>query len=71
MHTIAFYYQIELCDELDIPENGEFVSRKDNCNVVLGWLPIDELQKINIYPEFLKEEIYHLNDPIKHFISKG
>ena len=70
VHTIAFYYQIELCDELDISENGEFVSRKDNCNVVLGWLPIDELKKITIYPAFLKEEIYHLNDPIKHFISK-
>ncbi|OUN99692.1 hypothetical protein B5F98_00510 [Pseudoflavonifractor sp. An44] len=70
-HTIAFYYQINLCDELDIPECNEFVSQKDNCNVILGWMPIEELQKVTIYPAFLKEEIYHLNEPTKHFVSRG
>ena len=69
-HTIAFYYLIELRDDLEIPENGEFVSQKDNCDVVIGWMPIEEIQKVTIYPEFLKEEIYSLNGPIKHFVSK-
>ena len=69
-HNIAFYYLIELCDGLEIPENGEFVSQKDNCDVVIGWMPIEEIQKITIYPEFLKEEIYHLNEPMKRFVSK-
>ncbi len=69
-HTIAFYYQISLRDKLAIPESGEFVSQKDNCNVVLGWMPIEELQKVTIYPVFLKNEIYHLNEPMKHFVSK-
>lgn len=67
-HTICFYYRIEFCDKSDISENG-FVPQKDNCNVVIGWLPVGELRNVNIYPEFLKEEIYHLNEPIKHFIS--
>ena len=70
-HNIAFYYLIELCDDLEIPENGEFVSQKDNCDVVIGWMPIEEIQKVTIYPEFLKEEIHHLDGPIKHFVSKG
>ena len=70
-HNLAFYYLIELCDDLEIPENGEFVSQKDNCDVVIGWMPIEDIQKITIYPEFLKEEIYHLNEPMKHFVSKG
>ena len=69
-HTIAFYYRIELCDGSDIPE-GVSVSQKDNCNVVIEWLPIDELRNVTVYPDFLKEEIYHLNEPIKHFVSKG
>ena len=38
---------------------------------IIGWMPIDQLQNITIYPEFLKKEIYHLNEPIKHFVSKG
>ena len=56
---------------MDVPENGEFVSHKDNCNVVIGWMPIEKLQEITIYPEFLKEEIYHLDESMKHFVSQG
>lgn len=70
-HNIAFYYLIELCEELHISDNGEFVSHKDNCNVVIGWMPIEKLQEITIYPEFLKQEIYCLDGTMKHFVSKG
>ena len=68
-HTVTFYYRAELCGGADIPKGG-FVPQKDNGSVVVGWLPIDELQKVNIYPAFLKEEIHRLDGPIKHFISK-
>ena len=54
-----------------IPDTGEFVSHKDNCNVVIGWMPIENIQDIIIYPEFLKSEINDLNKPIQHFISHG
>lgn len=70
-HNISFYYLIELCAGYEIPDTGEFVSQKDNCNVVIGWMPIEQIQNVTIYPEFLKEEIYHLDGPMKHFISKG
>ncbi len=70
-HNIAFYYLIELCEGSDIPDTGEFVSHKDNCNVVLGWMPIDKIHEVIIYPEFLKKEIYNRNEHPKHFVSKG
>lgn len=70
-HSIAFYYLVELCENQEIPDKGEVVSQKDNCNVVIGWMPIEKLQSIVIYPEFLKREIYNLNDSVKHFVSKG
>lgn len=70
-HNIAFYYLINLCEDLDIPDDGEFVSQKDNCNVVIGWMPIERLQEVTIYPEFLKEEIDYLDGPMKHFVSHG
>lgn len=38
-----------------------FVSQKDNCNVVIRWMPIEQIKNMTIYPEFLKEEIYHLD----------
>lgn len=70
-HNIAFYYLVELCNGFEIIDSGEFVSQKDNCNVVIGWLPIEQLESVTIYPEFLKQEIHHLNEPIKHFVSKS
>lgn len=70
-HNIAFYYLIELRKGSAILDNNEFISHKDNCNVVLGWMPIDEIQNITIYPEFIKNEIYNFNEYPKHFVSKG
>ena len=51
-------------------EEQIIVSHKDNCSVVIGWVPIEEIQNIIIYPEFLKKEIYDLDGAIKHFVSK-
>lgn len=70
-HNISFYYLVELCGHAEIPDHGEFVSQKDNCDVVIGWMPIDALQNVTIYPEFIKKEIFHLDEPMKHFVSKG
>lgn len=69
-HGICFYFLIELCDGSDIPECREFVSQKDNCNVVLGWMPIDKLNELIIYPEFLEQEINDLTSPTKHFVCR-
>ena len=69
-HGLAYYYLIDFCDGNDIPETEEFISQKDDPNVVLGWMPIDKLKDITIYPTFLKDEIYNLNGELKHFVSK-
>ena len=69
-HNIAFYYLIELADGSDIPDTGAFVSHKDNCNVVLGWMPIEKLTDVTIYPDFIKETIYELDEPPRHFITR-
>ena len=70
-HNIAFYYLIELADGSDIPDIGEFVSHKDNCNVVLGWISIEQLANLTIYPDFIKETIYELDAPPRHFITRA
>ena len=69
-HNLAFYYLIAICEGSDIADNGEFHSHKDNADVVLGWMSIDDIQNITIYPEFLKKEIYTLDGEIKHFVSR-
>lgn len=43
---------------------------KMRCYVPIGWMDIEEIQNVTIYPEFIKTEIHNLNGEIKHFISK-
>ena len=71
VHNFSFYYLIVLDNNSDIPDTCEFVSHRYNCNVVIGWMPIEEIKNIIIYPEFVKKEIYYLDEPMKHFISRG
>ena len=70
-HNIAFYYLIDLCEDSDIPDRDEFVPHKDNCDVLIGWMPIANLKNITIYPEFIKKEIYDLNGSPKHFVTRA
>ena len=70
-HNIAFYYLIELADGSDIPDTGEFVSHTDNCNIVLGWMPIEKLADVTIYPDFVKEQIYNLDVAQRHFVTRA
>lgn len=70
-HNLAFYYLIELAGGAALPISGEFISQKDNCNVLLGWLPIEKIRDITIYPEFIKEEINNFDKPIRHFVTRS
>ena len=67
-HDMAFYYLISLTNDFDIPD-GSFVSHKDNCDVLLGWVTIEEMKKLTIYPSFIKNKIETISDHIEHFVS--
>lgn len=68
-HNIAFYYEVGLLPGSDIPDTGEFQSHKDNRNVVLGWMALEDLEDVTIYPEFIKEEILERKDTPRHFVT--
>jgi len=66
--TIAFYYLIALANDADIP--GDYaVPQKDNDNVILEWVSLDDLEKLTIYPRFLAEKVRNIADSIEHFVS--
>ncbi len=69
-NTITFYYLVNLCENSSIPNLGEFFPQKDNCNVVLGWISLDKLKNLTVYPSFLKEKIFNINNYTEHFITK-
>ena len=70
-HNISFYYRAELCGGADLPENGEFVPHRDNPGVLVGWMPIEKLHGLTIYPDFIKEQIFRLDAAPQHFVTRA
>ena len=66
-HNISFYYLISLQNDADIPKHC-FMSQKDNCNVLLEWVALEDLPNLTIYPSFLAEKVINLSEHIEHFI---
>ena len=64
-HTFTFYYQMEG----DIPDTG-FAPQRDNENVVYGYLALEDLKEQTVYPAFIKQEIFVLQDAPKHFVTR-
>ena len=70
-HNLTFYYLISLKDINALPDCGAFLPQKDNPEVVVGWMPVADIQNITLYPEFLKSEIGCLDGPVKHFVTRA
>ncbi len=56
-HNLCFYYLIERNGGAGLSDLDQFTPHKDNPQVETGWLPIDRIGQVVIYPSFLKEEL--------------
>ena len=65
MHSLCFYYLIEG----DFSDTGEFQPHRDNEQVEYGFVSLEALAGLTIYPEFLKERIGALSDHPEHFVT--
>lgn len=65
MHSLCFYYLISG----DLPDAEEFLPHRDNAHVEYGFVPLEELKNITVYPEFMKDRIFVLADHPEHFIT--
>lgn len=70
-HSLSFYYRIETENPSALPDDGLTHSHKDNGRIVLEWVELDALNDIVVYPEFMKEAIYRLDEPIRHFVTRA
>lgn len=65
VHSLCFYYLIT--GETEAPE--DFLPHRDNDRVEYGFVPLEALAGLTIYPEFLKERIGALRDAPEHFVT--
>lgn len=66
-HNLGFYYLVQLPEDSYVPEGSAML---DNASVSFHWIPIEELDEVTVYPEFLKTEVRQLDGPIKHFVRR-
>jgi len=67
LHEVVFFYIMKTGGEFTIAENS-FTDQP--LKETLHWLPLDELYKYNLVPEFLKTKSFDNISGIEHIISK-
>jgi ADP-ribose pyrophosphatase len=66
-HEIVFFYLMKYTDGINILD-GTYTDQGEK--ETLHWLPIGELERIDIVPNFLKTNVTKINENIIHIISK-
>ena len=67
-HELVLYYLMKANEK--IKEINKKVFSEEYDNAILDWYKIENLDKIIVYPDFLKTELFELSQNIKHFITK-
>ena len=65
VHSLCFYYLVS--GEAEALEG--FRPHRDNEQVEYGFVPLELLAGLTVYPEFLKERIGALSDHPEHFVT--
>jgi len=72
-HQICLYHMVELQDE-KTPRSGSFVGHEHiegrGFDLEFHWVPISDLEKIEVYPTNAPELMQKLSDGVQHFIYK-
>lgn len=68
-HTLSFYYPADFCEGSDVPDDGLFRPQKDNPRIEIGWIPIEDLNQLTVYPEWIKQQIHTMQPG--HFVTRA
>ncbi|SDO09924.1 ADP-ribose pyrophosphatase YjhB, NUDIX family [Psychrobacillus sp. OK028] len=68
-HEVCFFYLLELKDEEVLKKGSEFVVDENGKIHTYYWKSLDEINNINLYPQFLKEKMSELPLHIKHIVE--
>lgn len=71
-HELGFYYLISLPENNEITDKeSEFNGIEDGGRLIFRWFSFDELNQIEVYPEFIKRDIQVLltSENIKHEVT--
>jgi 8-oxo-dGTP pyrophosphatase MutT (NUDIX family) len=72
-HQICLYYTVDLVTE-NIPSEGMFMGREQlegrKFDLEFHWVPLEELENIEVYPANAAELIHQIDRGVQHFIFR-
>ncbi|ALC83938.1 MULTISPECIES: NUDIX hydrolase [Bacillus] len=68
-HEIGFYYNI-LSDENSLLVDKESFYGVEGERLIFKWMPIEKLEEVALYPEFLRTALNNLPKNPEHFVEK-
>lgn len=70
-HQICLYYMVDIAS-VCIPKDGMFIGKEyiegRNFNLEFHWVPLTELQNIEVYPTNVVELMSKISQGVQHFI---
>lgn len=73
-HQICLYYDIALQDEQQMPLDGVFLGdeciEERNFSIEFHWIPLDALDKIQVYPNQIAELMKRQDNDVQHFVYR-
>jgi ADP-ribose pyrophosphatase YjhB (NUDIX family) len=68
-HEIAFYYQMSLPEDSPYRDVGvDFTGREGSVKLLFRWFRIDEIERVRIYPTFLRTALGAIPNSPAHII---
>jgi ADP-ribose pyrophosphatase YjhB (NUDIX family) len=68
-HEIAFYYQMSLPEDSPYRDVGvDFTGQEGDVTLLFHWFPIDEIERVRLYPTFLRTALSTLPESPVHLI---
>ncbi|MER2262399.1 MAG: NUDIX domain-containing protein [Psychrobacillus sp.] len=68
-HEICFFYLLSLKNDDLLSKGNPFTENENGKIHTYYWKTFDEIQALNVFPLFLKEEIYGLPKQITHLVE--
>lgn len=73
VHEICHYFLCEINPEDDLAKETKPFDRRelDGSLMTFQWVPVEDLNKMNFYPTFIKDQIQALPETTQHIIDKA
>lgn len=70
-HGMELYFLLSLPPESDLSQRTEpWTGREENCTLIFNWFPVQELERMDMYPVFLKRALCDVPQTVVHVVQR-